>query len=156
MTAKGVGLGICRNWPTIPVLLFQECGVKHPMEAPSVTAGQPGGAITVALSLPLAGGVNLDVSWPDGGACTQLYRLYHRSSADSTAYLSLEAAATASSLNSQNLLFASLNGDSLISAWCGTNSAGRMVAEVEINPTVEGTYSSVSPSDGGLATVPSR
>ena len=67
--------------------------MKHPMEAPPVTAGQPGGSITVALSLPLAGGVNLAVSWTDGGACTQLYRLYHRSSADSTAYLSLEAAA---------------------------------------------------------------
>ena len=46
-------------------------------EAPPATAGGPGGSITVALSLPLAGGVNLEVSWIDSGACTQLYRLYH-------------------------------------------------------------------------------
>jgi len=125
-------------------------------ETPPQTAGRPAGSITVDLSLPLTGGVNLNVSWTDTGACTQLYRLYHRTSADSTAYLSLEAAATASALNSKNLRFASLNGDSLISAWCGTNSAGRKVAEVEITPTVEGTYSSAPSSDGGLATVPSR
>ena len=123
---------------------------------PAETVGQPAGSITVELSLPQAGGANLEVSWTDTAACTQLYTLYHRPGADSTAYISLEPAATASTVNSKNLSFAFLSGDSLISAWCGTNSEGRKVAEVEINPTVEGTYSSASPSGEGIAAVTSR
>ena len=46
---------------------------------PSPTAGQLTSSITVELSLPQVGGVNLDVSWLDISACAQLYSLYHRS-----------------------------------------------------------------------------
>ena len=120
---------------------------------PSPTVGQPTSSITVALSLPQAGGVDLDVSWLDASACAQLYNLYHRSSTDTTTYISLDQAATASTVSSQSLSFSTLSGSSFISAWCGTNAAGREVAEVEIDPVVAGTYSS-STTSGGLAAVP--
>ena len=110
-------------------------------------------SITVALSLPPAGGVDLEVSWVDVSGCAQLYNLYHRASPDTTVYISLEQAATSSTANSKSLSFSSLSGNSFISAWCGSMAAGREVAEVEIDPGVAGTYSSTTTS-GGLATVP--
>ena len=42
----------------------------------SPTAGLLTGSITVELSLPQAGGVDLEVSWLDVSACAQLYNLY--------------------------------------------------------------------------------
>ena len=72
---------------------------------PSPTVGQLTSSITVLLSLPQAGGVDLDVSWLDASACAQLYNLYHRSSTDSTTYISLEQAATASTVNSKSSEF---------------------------------------------------
>ncbi len=119
----------------------------------SPIVGLQTGSITVELSLPQAGGVDLDVSWTDTSACAQLYNLYHRSSTDSTTYISLDQAATASTVNSKSLSFSTLSGDSYISAWCGTMAGGREVAEVEIDPGVAGTYSSTTTS-GGLAAVP--
>ena len=114
-------------------------------------------SITVDLAFRQAGGVNLEVSWSDSGACTQLYNLYHRPNVSSDTYLSLETAATASTTNSKSLSFQTLSGSSFISAWCGTKSDGRQVAEVEIDPGVAGTYSSTSPaSDGIAAVVPPR
>ncbi len=110
-------------------------------------------SITVDLSLPLAGGVDMEVSWVDRNTCAQLYSLYHRSSTDTTTYISLDQAATASTVNSKSLSFSTLSGSSYISAWCGQMAAGREVAEVEIDPGVAGTYSSTTTS-GGLATVP--
>ena len=120
---------------------------------PSPTVGQLTSSITVELSLPQAGGVDLDVIWLDTSACAQLYNLYHRSSTDSTTYISLEQAATVSTVNSKSLSFSTLSGSSFISAWCGTMAAGREIAEVEIDPGVAGTYSSTTTS-GGLAAVP--
>ena len=119
----------------------------------SPIVGLQTGSITVELSLPQAGGVDLDVSWTDVSACAQLYNLYHRSSTASTTYISLDQAATSSTLNSKSLSFSTLSGDSYISAWCGQMAGGREVAEVEIDPGVAGTYSSTTTS-GGLATVP--
>ena len=119
----------------------------------SPIVGLQAGSITVELSLPQAGGVDLDVSWTDTSACAQLYNLYHRSSTASTTYISLDQAATASTVNSKSLSFSTLSGDSFISAWCGTMAGGREVAEVEIDPGVAGTYSSTTTS-GGLAAVP--
>ena len=113
-------------------------------------------SITVELALPQVGGVDLTVNWIDAGPCTQLYHLYHRSGADTTAYTSLDTATTASTANSRSLSFSTLSGSSFISAWCGTNSAGREVAEVEIDPAVAGAYSSSQPVTGGVAAVPSR
>ena len=124
--------------------------VKDP---PSPTVEQLTSSITVELSLPQAGRVDLDVSWLDAGACAQLYSLYHRSSTDTTTYISLDPAATASTANSKSLSFSTLSGSSFISAWCGTNGEGREVAEVEIDPGVAGTYSSTTTS-GGLAALP--
>ena len=120
--------------------------------APSAAA-QLASSITVELSLPPAGGVDLEVSWVDRSACAQLYSLYHRASADSTAYISLEQAETASSVNSKSLSFSTLSGSSYISAWCGTVAGGREVAEVEIDPGVAGAYSSTTTS-GGFAAAP--
>ena len=119
----------------------------------SPIVGLQTGSITVELSLPQAGGVDLDVSWTDVSPCAQLYNLYHRSSTDSTTYISLDQAATASTVNSKSLSFSTLSGDSYISAWCGQMAGGREVAEVEIDPGVAGTYSSTTTS-GGLAAVP--
>jgi len=110
-------------------------------------------SITVDLSLPPAGGVDLEVSWVDVSGCAQLYNLYHRAGTDTSVYISLEQAATSSTANSKSLSFNSLSGSSFISAWCGSMAAGREVAEVEIDPGVAGTYSSTTTS-GGLATVP--
>ena len=124
--------------------------VKDP---PSPTVKQLTGSITVDLSLPQAGGADLEVSWLDAVVCAQLYNLYHRASTDSTIYISLNQAATASSANAKSLSFSTLTGNSFISAWCGTNAAGREVAEVEIDPSVAGAYSSTTTS-GGLAAVP--
>ena len=67
--------------------------VKDP---PSPTVEQLTSSITVELSLPQAGRVDLDVSWLDAAACAQLHSLYHRSSTDTTTYISLDPAATAS------------------------------------------------------------
>ena len=103
--------------------------------------------------MPQVGGVDLKVSWLDASACAQLYNLYHRSSTHSTTYISLEQAATASTVNSKSLSFSALSGSSFISAWCGTNAAGREAAEVEIDPGAAGPYSSTTTS-GGLAALP--
>ncbi len=119
----------------------------------SPTLGQLTSSITVDLSLPPVGGVDMEVSWVDTSGCAQLYALYHRASTDTTTYTSLDQAATASSVNSKSLSFSTLSGNSYISAWCGTMAGGREVAEVEIDPGVAGTYSSTTTS-GGLATVP--
>ncbi len=126
--------------------------VKDP---PSPTVAQLTGSITVDLSLPQAGRVDLEVSWLDAIACAQLYSLYHRASTDTTVYISLNHAATAATANAKSLSFSTLTGSSFISAWCGTNAAGREVAEVEIDPGVAGTYSSTTTS-GALAAVPPR
>ena len=110
--------------------------------------------ITVELSMRDAGGVDLDVSWVDASVCGQLYTLYHRTDTESDTYVSLETATVSSAQNAKSLSFSSMTGSSLISAWCGTNSGGREVAEVEIDPGVAGTYSSRPRPAGGLASVP--
>ena len=125
-------------------------------DTPAPTVGQLTSSITVELALRQLGGVDLEVSWTDAGPCTQLYNLYHRSGADTTTYISLETAATASDANSKSLSFSTLSGSSFISAWCGTSSAGREIAEVEIDPGTAGTYSSTRPSSGGVASVAPR
>ena len=130
-----------------------QINVKDP---PSPTVEQLTSSITVDLSLPQAGGVDLEVSWLDAIACTQLYSLYHRASTDTTVYISLNQAATASTANAKSLSFSTLTGSSFISAWCGTNAAGREVAEVEIDPGVAGAYSSTAQAGRGLAAVPPR
>ncbi len=114
-------------------------------------AGQLTNSITVDLSLPPAGGVDLEVNWVDVNACSQFYNLYYRASTDTTVYISLELAAAASAANSRSLRFSFLRGSSFISVWCGTNGTGHKVAEVEIDPAVPGTYSSTSPADKGIA-----
>ena len=126
--------------------------VKDP---PSPTVEQLTSSITVDLSLPQAGGVDLEVSWLDAIACTQLYNLYHRASTGTTLYISLDQAATASTTNARSLSFTTLSGSSFISAWCGTSAAGREVAEVEIDPGVAGTYSSTT-TNGRLAAMRPR
>ena len=125
-------------------------------DTPAPTAGQLTSSITVELALRQLGGVDLEVSWTDAGPCTQLYNLYHRSGVDTTTYISLETAATATTANSKSLSFNTLSGSSFISAWCGTNSGGREVAEVEIDPGTAGTYSSTRPLSGGVASVAPR
>ena len=120
---------------------------------PSPTVGQLTSSITVELSLPQVGGVDLDVNWLDSSACAQLYNLYHRSSTDSTTYISLEQAATASTRQLQESEFQHPEREQLHLCLCGTNSTGREIAEVEIDPVVAGTYSSTTTS-GGLAAVP--
>ena len=122
-------------------------------DPPSPSVGQLTSSITVELSFPPAGGVDLDVRWLDAIACAQLYNLYHRANTGSTVYISLDQAVTASTATSQSLSFSALSGSSYISTWCGTNAAGREVAEVEIDPGVAGTYSATSTS-GGLAAAP--
>ena len=102
-------------------------------------------SITVEISLPANGNIDLEVSWTDAVACTELYNIYYRSSSDSTTYFSLETAVIASSAQSKSLSFLTLPESSLISAWCGMQSTGRQVAEVMIDPGVEGIFSS-SPS----------
>ena len=118
---------------------------------PSPTVGQLTSSITVELSLPQAGGVDLDVSWLDDSACAQLYSLYHRSSTDSTTYISLEQAATASTVNSKSSEFQHPEREQLhLGLVRDERQRGREVAEVEIDPVVAGTYSSTTTS-GGLA-----
>ncbi len=122
-------------------------------EPPTPAVEQLTSSITVNLSFPPAGGTALEVSWLDAIACAQLYNLYHRANTGSNVYISLDQAVTALSATSKSLSFTTLSGSSYISAWCGTNAAGREVAEVEIDPGVAGTYSSTSTS-GGLAVAP--
>ena len=81
------------------------------------------GSITVDLSLPSNGTIDLEVSWTDAGACSELYKIYYRSNTDSATYFSLETAVIASTANSKSLSFQTLPGSSLISAWCGTHRA---------------------------------
>ncbi len=107
--------------------------------------------ITVELSMRDAGGVDLEVSWVDASVCGQLYTLYHRTDTESATYLSLETAAVSTGENAKSLSFSTMTRRSLISAWCGTSSGGREVAEVEIDPGVAGTYSSRPRPGGGLA-----
>ena len=113
-----------------------------PTPQPASTPQVAVGSITVDLSLPSNGTIDLEVSWTDAGACSELYRIYYRSNTDSATYFSLETAVIASTANSKSLSFQTLPGSSLISAWCGTHGAGRQVAEVQIDSHVEGTYSS--------------
>ena len=112
--------------------------IPQPASTPQVAVG----SITVDLSLPSNGTIDLEVSWTDAGACSELYRIYYRSNTDSATYFSLETAVLASTANTKSLSFQTLPGSSLISAWCGTHGAGRQVAEVQIDSNVEGTYSS--------------
>ena len=88
-------------------------------------------AISVDLSLPSNGTIDLEVSWTDAGACSELYRIYYRSNTDSATYFSLETAVIASTANTKSLSFQTLSDSSLISAWCGSQSTGRQVAEVQ-------------------------
>ena len=113
-------------------------------------------SITVALSLPANGNINLEVSWTDAEICTDHYQIYYRSNADSTTYFSLENAVLTTASNSKSLSFLTLPDRSLISAWCGTHNRGRHIAEVQIDPAVEGAYSSLptQPEAGAVASVP--
>ena len=118
------------------------------LEAASTVGAAPAqqievSSITVEILLPSDGTIDLEVSWTDDGACTDLYNLYYRSNADSSTYFSLETAVVAYTASTKSLSFLTLPAGSLISAWCGLQSAGRQVAEVQIDPTVEGTYSSL-------------
>ena len=114
----------------------QQASPPTPSPAPAVSS------ITIELSLPDDGSINLDVTWTDSTACAQVYNLYYRASADSSVYFSLETAVTSSTASSKSLSFETLPVSSFISAWCGTSSGGRQVAEVQIDPTQAGTYSS--------------
>ena len=114
----------------------QQASPPTPPPAPAVSS------ITIELSLPDDGSINLDVTWTDSTACAQVYNLYYRASADSSVYFSLETAVTSSTAGSKSLSFETLPVSSFISAWCGTSSGGRQVAEVQIDPTQAGTYSS--------------
>ena len=126
-----------------------------PTPQPASTPQVAVGSITVDLSLPSNGTIDLEVSWTDAGACSELYRIYYRSNTDSATYFSLETAVIASTANSKSLSFQTLPGSSLISAWCGTHGAGRQVAEVQIDANVEGTYSS-APSQPAADAVAAR
>ena len=88
-------------------------------DSPPPTVGQLTSSITVELALRQLGGADLEVSWTDAGPCTQLYNLYHRAGTDTTTYISLETAATATTANSKSLSFSTLSGSSFISAWAG-------------------------------------
>ena len=122
---------------------------------PASTPQAAVGSISVDLSLPSSGTIDLEVSWTDDSACSELYRIYYRSNTDSGTYFSLETAVVASTANSKSLSFQTLPGSSLISAWCGTHNAGRQVAEVQIDSHVEGTYSS-APSQPATDAVAAR
>ena len=125
----------------------QQASPPTPPPAPAVSS------ITIELSLPDDGRINLDVTWTDTTACAQVYNLYYRASAASSVYFSLETAVTSSTASSKSLSFETLPVSSFISAWCGTSSGGRQVAEVQIDPTQAGTYSSQSeqPQSDALA-----
>ena len=137
---------------TQPASTPQAAPTPQPASAPQVAVG----SITVDLSLPSNGTIDLEVSWTDAGACSELYRIYYRSNTDSATYFSLETAVVASTANSKSLSFQTLPGSSLISAWCGTHNAGRQVAEVQIDSHVEGTYSSapLQPANDAVAGSP--
>ncbi len=113
-------------------------------------------AITVDLSLPADGNINLEVSWTDAEFCSEAHNLYYRSGIASTTYFSLENAVIATASNSKSLSFLTLPDRSLISAWCGTHSNGRQIAEVRIDASEEGIYSSLpsQPETGTVAAVP--
>jgi len=100
-------------------------------------------SITVELSLPQNGNIDLEVSWNDADTCVESYKIYHRSNTDSNTYFSLENAVIATTATSKSLSFLTLPARSLISAWCGTSCAARQVAEVQGDPGVDGTYSSL-------------
>ena len=114
-------------------------------------------SVTVEVSLPSNGNIELEVSWIDSDTCTGLYTLYYRSNADSSTYFSLETAVVASTASTKSLSFLTLPNSSLISTWCGTHSDGRQVAEVQVDPSVEGTYSSLpsQPEVDAVAAAPS-
>ena len=113
-------------------------------------------SITIELTLPSDGRINLEVNWADASACAQVYKLYYRSNTDSPTYFSLETAVTSSTASSKNLSFQTLPANSFISAWCGSSSAGRQVAEVQVDATSAGTYSSLPyhPSSDAVAVAP--
>ena len=113
-----------------------------PEQVPS-TQQPAANSVTVEVSLPSNGNIELEVSWIDSDICTGLYTLYYRSNADSSTYFSLETAVVASTATTKSLSFLTLPNSSLISTWCGTHNDGRQVAEVQIDPSVEGTYSSL-------------
>ena len=121
-----------------------------PTQQPAVSS------INVEVALPTNGTIDLEVSWTDESVCSELYKIYYRSNTDSATYFSLETAVIASTANSKSLSFQTLPDSSLISAWCGTHSAGRQVAEVQIDADVEGTYSSApsEPAVDALAAAP--
>ena len=112
-------------------------------QQPTSTQQPAVSSINVEVSLPSNGNIELEVNWIDTDTCTELYKLYYRSNTDSSTYFSLETAVVASTASSKSLSFLTLAENSLISAWCGTHSAGRQVAEIQINPSVEGIYSSL-------------
>ena len=113
-------------------------------------------SITIELSLPADGRINLEVSWTDTSACAQVYNLYYRSNAESSTYFSLETAVTASTASSKSLSFLTLPDRSFISAWCGSNSSGRQVAEIQIDPNEAGIYSTLPqpPTTDALTVAP--
>ncbi|MDE0198380.1 MAG: SH3 domain-containing protein, partial [Caldilineaceae bacterium] len=113
-------------------------------------------SITIELTLPDNGNIDLEVSWTDADLCTDLYKLFYRSSTNSTTYFSLENAVLATTPNSMSLSFLALPDSSLISAWCGTQRTGRKVAEVQIDTSNEGIFSSIpsQPEAGTVAAVP--
>ncbi len=115
-------------------------------------------SITIELTLPSDGRINLEVNWADASACAQVYKLYYRSNTDSPTYFSLETAVTSSTASSKNLSFQTLPANSFISAWCGSSSAGRQVAEVQVDATSAGTYSSLPyhPSSDAVAAASSN
>ena len=128
---------------------------------PPTTAASPPPAvssITIDLTLPSDGRINLEVNWADASACAQVYKLYYRSNTDSPTYFSLETAVTSSTASSKNLSFQTLPANSFISAWCGSSSAGRQVAEVQVDATSAGTYSSLPyhPSSDAVAAASSN
>ena len=113
-------------------------------------------AITVDLALTANGNINLEVSWTDAELCSETPILYYRSNSDASTYFSLENAVIAADSNSKSLSFLTLPESSLISAWCGTHSNGRQIAEVRIDYIEEGTYSSrpSQPDKGSVAALP--
>lgn len=119
---------------------IQETGTTQQAASPEqlVVSG-----ITIELSLPSSGNIELEVNWTDADICADVYKIYYRANTDSSTYFSLETAVIASTANSKSMSFQTLPDSSLISTWCGTHSAGRQVAEVQIDSNVEGTYSSL-------------
>ena len=115
-----------------------------------------GGGVDGTTGGGTSGGVDLEVSRVDTSVCDQLYNLYHRTDMESDTYLSLATATVSSAENAKSLRFSKMTGRSLISAWCGTSSGWREVAEVEIDPGAAGTYSSRPRPGGGQASAAPR